>query len=162
MYMITRGNSKIPLIKLSEGYSILKQDYVTVVCGSNGERLKPIKVWEKPFTFFGKEKLNAEFISKTELIYVKLLVSDKTYSIDVVKYRLPEYMIGNRDLDEDVVRHTKPMTESLFHINIDADASLSVLDTVLNNIGNGVFRDAIVSAVNKVTLKDSLCYALEG
>ena len=78
MYMITRGNSKIPLIKLSEGYSILKQDYVTVVCGSNGERLKPIKVWEKPFTFFGKEKLNAEFISKTELIYVKLLVDRKS------------------------------------------------------------------------------------
>lgn len=162
MYMITRGNSKIPLIKLSEGYSILKQDYVTVVCGSNGERLKPIKVWEKPFTFFGKEKLNAEFISKTELIYVRLVVADNVYNIDVIKYRLPEYMIGNRELDEDVVRHTKPVTENLFHINIDADTSLSVLDDILNNIGNGMFRDAIVSAVNKVTLKDTLCYALEG
>ena len=67
MYMITRGNSMIPLIKLSEGYSFgLKQNYVTVVCGSNGERLRPIKVWDEPFVFFSKEKLNAEFISKTK------------------------------------------------------------------------------------------------
>lgn len=163
MYMITRGNSMIPLIKLSEGYSFgLKQNYVTVVCGSNGERLRPIKVWDEPFVFFSKEKLNAEFISKTELIYIKVSDVEQSSSmiIDIIKYRLPEYMIDNIELEYDVIRKTKPITETMMHIELSKDSPLEILDDFIDSVANGAFKDAVVQAINKLDNKDKLCYVL--
>lgn len=148
----------VPLIKLSEGYSFgQKTDFVSVVCGSNGERLKPIKIWDKPFVFFGKEKLNAEFISKTELVYIKVSDSNDSYQIDIVKYRLPDYMVGNTELEYDVIRKTKPVTETMFHIELDKSSDLSIVDEVLG-VANGMFKEAIVQAIHKMTNKDTLCY----
>lgn len=162
MYMITRGNSGTPLIKLSEGYSFgLKKNYVTVVCGSHGERLKPIKVWDKPFVFFGKEKLNAEFISKTELVYIR--VSDDNSAmvdIEVIKYKLPDYVVDNVELEYEVLRKIKPITETLFRIEIDRSVPLDAISETIGSVADGVFKDAVVQALNKLSMKDTLCYVL--
>lgn len=164
MYMITRGNSMTPLIKLSEGYSFgLKKNYVTIVCGSNGERLKPIKVWDEPFVFFGKEKLNAEFISKTELVYIRVygdVENSEKVSIEIIKYKLPDYVVNNIELDYDVLRKTKPVTETLFRIELEKDVPLSVINETIGSVANGAFKDAVVQALNKLTSKDRLCYVL--
>lgn len=160
MYMVTRGNSRIPLIKLSEGYSIIpdKDKYVTIVCGSNGERLRPIKVWDKPFTFFGREKLNAEFISKTELVYVKVTDKGKKWSIDIVRYKLPDYMVNNTDLEIEVVRKTKPITDIILHIDMDKKSDISVLDGFLYTVSDGAFKEAVKHAIYKINHKDNLCF----
>ena len=151
----------VPLIKLSEGYSFgQKQDFVTVVCGSNGERLKPIKIWETPFVFFGKEKLNAEFISKTELVYVKVSENENNRVIEIIKYRLPEYMIGNHELEYDVIRKTKPITETMFHFEFDKDTSLSAIDDALCSVADGIFKEVVIQAMHKLDNKDTLCYAM--
>lgn len=164
MYMVTRGSSGTPLIKLSEGYSFgLRKNYVTVVCGSNGERLKPIKVWDEPFVFFGKEKLNAEFISKTELVYIRVcgdMENSEMVSIEIIKYKLPDYVVDNIELEYDVLRKTKPITETLFRIELEKDVPLSVINETIGSVANGAFKDAVVQALNKLTSKDSLCYVL--
>lgn len=164
MYMVTRGSSGIPLIKLSEGYSFgLKKNYVTVVCGSNGERLKPIKVWDEPFVFFGKEKLNAEFISKTELVYIRVygdMDDSDMVSIEIIKYKLPDYVVDNIELEYEALRKTKPVTETLFRIELEKDVPLSVIDETISSVANGAFKDAVVQAINKLTSKNKLCYVL--
>lgn len=161
MYMITRGSSMVPLIKLSEGYSYgLKNNYVTIVCGSNGEKLKPVKLWNPTFDFFNKEKLNAEFISKSELVYIKVFENQETINIDVTLYRLPDYMIDNTELEYEVIRKTRPITTNIFQAEIRADSSQDCLDSFLSVIGNGVFKTAVIQAINKLKSKDSLCYVL--
>lgn len=164
MYMVTMGRSLCPLIKLSEGYSYsIKNNYVTVVCGSHGERLRPVKVWDPEFDFFHKEKLIAEFVSKAELVYIKVtdMCKDNNYMVDIIRYRLPEYAIGNTELEEVAIKRMKPVTESLFHVQIDKDADAEWLYSSLSELdGGSAYLDAVKAVMHKLEAKDELCYAL--
>ena len=161
MYMVTKGNSGVPLIKLSEGSSVNpdKGNYVTVVCGSNGEKLKPIKVWDKPFVFFNKENLNAEFVSRNELVYIKVTDKNDSWFIDIIRYKLPNYLINNSGIDYSVVRKTKPLTETLLHVDLRKQSSFVALEDFLRTMANGVFKDAVVKALYKIEHKNIICFA---
>lgn len=162
MYMITRGKSMIPLIKLSEGYSInRKNNYATCVCGSNGELLKPVKLWNEPFVFFNKERLNAEFISKTELVLVMATDMGRSYIIDIVRYKLPALLMNNTDLEWDAIRKTKPETDVLLHIEVPkGDCVFDVISDFLNDVANGNFKDVVKAVIRKFEHKDELCYGI--
>lgn len=170
MYMMTKGKSNIPLIKLSEGYSVGrdKSFFVTIVSGSNGEALKPVRVWGKddPFLFFDKEKLNAEFISKTELVYIKATHNklEGRVIIEVTKYKIPDFMQNNMELEYDALRKTKPITEQLLNIMLPYDDIINnTIDlSFLSMLCDGKFNDAICTVLGKLKEPCNLCYSIGG
>lgn len=163
MYMLTKGNSGIPLIKLTEGHSInSKCEFVTTVCGTNGEKLKPIKLWETPFTFFNKEMLNAEFVSKTELIYILITKYSNSFVIEVDKYSVPSAIQGMLSIEIDAVRSFKPTITNVFKLEIDKFGdcvNYDLLHSMLNNLYEGKYRDAVLCSFLKFFERDKICYA---
>lgn len=159
MYMMTKGKSRMPLIKLSEGCSIengkSNNRYVTIVTGSQGEAVSPVKIWSnKPFEFFKKELLNAEFVSKTELTELKAYFNNANSEVRIVikKFKVPAYMVENSAFDEATIKKADPVTETVAEIKINMSAKdlNNVIAYNMEFVCGGCFIEATKAVIAKV------------
>lgn len=154
MYMLSKGKSNRPLIKLSEGTSFdssASRRFVTIVSGSQGEKVMPVKIWKRPFVFFKKELLDAEFISKTELVEFKLYFNnvDNDARIVIRKFMVPPYMVGNVSFTEQIVRNADPVTITLANVNCHLDDDQNTTAFNMEYVCGGCFIEATKAVIAK-------------
>lgn len=154
MYMLTKGKSNMPLIKLSEGVSADAESsrrFVTIVTGSQGEKVKPVKIWKKPFVFFKKELLDAEFVSKTELVELRLYFNNQDDEARVVikKFKIPLHMVGNVSFSEDIIKKSDPVTVTLASVKLKLTDDANTTAFNMEYVCGGCFIEATKAVIAK-------------
>lgn len=154
MYMLTKGKSNMPLIKLSEGVSLDTESsrrFVTIVTGSQGEKVAPVKVWKTPFVFFKKELLDAEFVSKTELVELRLYFNnvDDEACVVIKKFKIPPHMVGNVSFSEAIIKKADPVTITLASVkcSLSDDANKTAFN--MEYVCGGCFIEATKAVIAK-------------
>lgn len=171
MYMLTKGKSNMPLIKLSEGVSLdadASRRFVTIVTGSQGEKVSPVKVWKTPFVFFKKELLDAEFVSKTELVELRLYFNnvDDEARVVIKKFRIPPHMVGNTSFSEAIIKKADPVTVTLASVKCKLSDTPNMTAFNMEYVCGGCFIEATKAVIAKANAvradQNKLFYFREG
>ena len=148
MYRLSKGKSNIPIITLSES-KCLKEKKIYCVCGTHGEELKPIRVFDTP-SISHKEEMYKIYISKRELIslFVKEL-KDDNLGISIERFSVPDVLYNNIDIDYSVVVKTKPKIEKLHYFVVPKNMAIEKFVKNKHSICEEPYNEAVIRAISR-------------